>query len=100
MAREKHVWTFRATRQHSGNIATINLSRPTFQPTISDFRNPKAIIMSEYSDKDFQKSSDEFLVWFKAQKGAQFHSNLKIVDLRDRDAGRGICKRGTGEHGL
>jgi SET domain-containing protein 6 len=42
------------------------------------------------SDDDFQKKSEAFLAWFKAQPGTQFHPNLKIVDLREDNAGRGI----------
>jgi len=41
-------------------------------------------------DEDFQKKSEAFITWFKAQPGTQFHPNLKIVDLRHRNAGRGI----------
>lgn len=42
------------------------------------------------SDEDFQKKSEAFLAWFKAQPGTQFHPNLKVVDLRSGNAGRGI----------
>ncbi|KAL6249784.1 N-lysine methyltransferase setd6 [Rhinocladiella similis] len=42
------------------------------------------------SSSDFETQSTVFLNWFKAQPGTQFHASLKIVDLRDRNAGRGI----------
>ncbi|KAK5948530.1 Ribosomal lysine N-methyltransferase 4 [Knufia fluminis] len=39
---------------------------------------------------DFEEASASFLEWFTSQPGTSFHPSLKIVDLRDRDAGRGI----------
>ncbi|KIW15658.1 hypothetical protein PV08_05707 [Exophiala spinifera] len=42
------------------------------------------------SSSEFETQSTTFLDWFKAQPGTQFHPSLKIVDLRDRNAGRGI----------
>jgi SET domain-containing protein 6 len=41
-------------------------------------------------DEDFQTKSETFLAWFKIQPGTQFHPNLKVVDLRQNTAGRGI----------
>jgi hypothetical protein len=38
----------------------------------------------------FRSTSLRFLEWFKAQPGATFHRDIEIVDLRARDAGRGI----------
>lgn len=55
--------------------------------------------MHGQSDSDFQKSSEEFLAWFKVQEGAYFHPNLRIADLRNQDAGRGIGKRDMEEYG-
>lgn len=40
--------------------------------------------------KDFEKRSDFFLDWFTSRPGTTFHPSLKITDLRDRGAGRGI----------
>ncbi len=42
------------------------------------------------STVDFEVLSASFLNWFNAQPGTTFHSSLKIVDLRARNAGRGI----------
>ncbi|KAJ9639689.1 Ribosomal lysine N-methyltransferase 4 [Knufia peltigerae] len=42
------------------------------------------------SSSEFDTQSTAFLDWFKAQPGTQFHPSLRIVDLRDRSAGRGI----------
>jgi hypothetical protein len=39
---------------------------------------------------NFQSRSGQFLQWFKQQAGATFHNDIEIVDLRDRNAGRGI----------
>src|SRR4051794_24964456 len=39
---------------------------------------------------DFAAGSAAFLQWFRAQPGTTFHPSLKITDLRNRDAGRGI----------
>jgi SET domain-containing protein 6 len=39
---------------------------------------------------DFEKKSQAFLDWFNDQPGTYFHPDLKIADLRDRNAGRGI----------
>jgi len=41
-------------------------------------------------DEDFQTKSEAFLTWFKTQPGTQIHPNLKIVDLRHGNSGRGI----------
>ncbi|KAF5013437.1 hypothetical protein FDECE_549 [Fusarium decemcellulare] len=38
----------------------------------------------------FNEASDRFLLWFKSLPGASFSDAIKIVDLRDRNAGRGI----------
>jgi len=42
------------------------------------------------SDIDFSTRSKKFLNWFKSQPGTYFHHDLKIVDLRSQNAGRGI----------
>lgn len=41
---------------------------------------------------DFTARTAAFLQWFKALPGATFSDAIKIVDLRSRDAGRGISK--------
>ncbi|KAL8337162.1 hypothetical protein RB601_008600 [Gaeumannomyces tritici] len=41
-------------------------------------------------ETDFDKKSQDFLVWFKNLPGATFHDHISIVDLRARNAGRGI----------
>ncbi|KAL2681248.1 hypothetical protein Neosp_008856 [[Neocosmospora] mangrovei] len=38
----------------------------------------------------FNAGSEKFLLWFKSLPGASFSDAIKIVDLRDRNAGRGI----------
>ncbi|KAJ6440077.1 SET domain protein [Purpureocillium lavendulum] len=38
----------------------------------------------------FDERTGGFLEWFKSLPGAQFSSSIKIVDLRSRNAGRGI----------
>jgi len=38
----------------------------------------------------FDESSEAFVKWFTAQPGAKFHPDLALVDLRERNAGRGI----------
>ncbi|OTA68021.1 SET domain-containing protein [Hypoxylon sp. EC38] len=42
------------------------------------------------SDPTFDSKSASFLEWFKAWPGATFHPDIKIEDLRDKGAGRGI----------
>lgn len=42
------------------------------------------------AEDDFEKKSLGFLSWFKNLPGATFHENISIVDLRSRNAGRGI----------
>ncbi|KAK2672529.1 hypothetical protein RAB80_012608 [Fusarium oxysporum f. sp. vasinfectum] len=39
---------------------------------------------------NFDGTSESFLRWFKSLPGATFSDAIKIVDLRDRNAGRGI----------
>ncbi|KAJ4135170.1 Ribosomal lysine N-methyltransferase 4 [Fusarium equiseti] len=39
---------------------------------------------------NFNGTSEKFLQWFKSLPGATFSDDIKIVDLRDRNAGRGI----------
>ncbi|KAK3377432.1 hypothetical protein B0H63DRAFT_477192 [Podospora didyma] len=41
-------------------------------------------------DAEFAQETQSFLQWFQALLGATFHPNIKIVDLRGQDAGRGI----------
>lgn len=41
---------------------------------------------------NFNGTSEKFLQWFKSLPGATFSDDIKIVDLRDRNAGRGISK--------
>ncbi|KAL8335622.1 hypothetical protein RB598_009690 [Gaeumannomyces tritici] len=41
-------------------------------------------------ETDFEKKSQDFLVWFKNLPSATFHDHISIVDLRARNAGRGI----------
>lgn len=38
----------------------------------------------------FDGASEKFLQWFKTLSGSTFSDDIKIVDLRDRNAGRGI----------
>ncbi|KAK5190149.1 Ribosomal lysine N-methyltransferase 4 [Exophiala xenobiotica] len=40
--------------------------------------------------QDFEVLSASYLNWFNTQPGTNFHPSLKIVDLRARNAGRGI----------
>lgn len=40
--------------------------------------------------QDFNSQSQQFLAWFKSLPGATFHEAIQLVDLRDRQAGRGI----------
>lgn len=42
--------------------------------------------------QDFNSQSEQFLAWFKSLPGATFHESIQLVDLRDRQAGRGIGK--------
>ncbi|KAI1414447.1 SET domain-containing protein [Hypoxylon sp. FL1857] len=42
------------------------------------------------SDPTFDSKSASFLEWFKAWSGATFHPDIKIEDLRDKGAGRGV----------
>lgn len=39
---------------------------------------------------DFDAKTKGFLTWFKALPGASFSDSIQIVDLRSRQAGRGI----------
>ncbi|KAK3402645.1 hypothetical protein B0T20DRAFT_4499 [Sordaria brevicollis] len=39
---------------------------------------------------DFEQQTQKFLEWFTSQPGATFHKDIKLVDLRDKSAGRGI----------
>ncbi|RBR25107.1 uncharacterized protein FIESC28_02015 [Fusarium coffeatum] len=39
---------------------------------------------------NFNGTSEKFLQWFRSLPGATFSEDIKIVDLRDRNAGRGI----------
>ncbi|KAF5580208.1 ribosomal n-lysine methyltransferase 4 [Fusarium pseudoanthophilum] len=41
---------------------------------------------------NFDGTSESFLQWFKSLPGATFSDAIKIVDLRDRNAGRGISR--------
>lgn len=41
---------------------------------------------------DFEQQTQKFLEWFMSQPGATFHKDIKLVDLRDKSAGRGISK--------
>ena len=38
----------------------------------------------------FNGLTDSFLQWFKAIPGSEFSDDIEIVDLRARNAGRGI----------
>ncbi|KAJ4249548.1 N-lysine methyltransferase setd6 [Fusarium falciforme] len=40
--------------------------------------------------ESFNAGSEKFLLWFKSLPGTSFSDAIKIVDLRDRNAGRGI----------
>lgn len=42
--------------------------------------------------EDFTEQTAQFLAWFKALPGATFSDAISLVDLRDRQAGRGIGK--------
>jgi hypothetical protein len=44
---------------------------------------------------DFEAGSTSFLDWFQSRPGATFHPSLKLADLRDRKAGRGIIATET-----
>ncbi|OLN88998.1 Ribosomal lysine N-methyltransferase 4 [Colletotrichum chlorophyti] len=39
---------------------------------------------------DFQTKTQNFLSWFKSLPGSTFHEDIQVVDLRGRNAGRGI----------
>lgn len=39
---------------------------------------------------DFEQQTQKFLEWFTSQPGVTFHKDIKLVDLRDKSAGRGI----------
>lgn len=41
---------------------------------------------------NFDGTSESFLRWFKSLPDATFSDAIKIVDLRDRNAGRGISR--------
>lgn len=41
---------------------------------------------------NFDGASESFLRWFKSLPDATFSDAIKIVDLRDRNAGRGISR--------
>jgi hypothetical protein len=41
---------------------------------------------------NFHGTSESFLRWFKSLPDATFSDAIKIVDLRDRNAGRGISR--------
>lgn len=43
---------------------------------------------------DFGQHTARFLDWFKKLPGATFHDAVRIVDLRERGAGRGIGEFG------
>lgn len=47
---------------------------------------------------EFDKSSEDFGIWFQELQGATFHPSLRIADLRDRGAGRGIGKSVESHH--
>ena len=42
---------------------------------------------------DFETRTEAFLKWFKDLPGATFSDSIQIVDLRSRNAGRGISKK-------
>ncbi|KAI1078686.1 SET domain-containing protein [Whalleya microplaca] len=42
------------------------------------------------AETNFDAKSKSFLSWFQAWPGATFHSHIKIEDLREKGAGRGI----------
>jgi hypothetical protein len=43
-------------------------------------------------EDDFGQQSQAFLDWFVSLPGATFHKDIKLVDLRDKNAGRGLGK--------
>jgi hypothetical protein len=44
------------------------------------------------ADADFEQRTRAFLGWFKSLPGATFHKDIQVVDLRPRNAGRGISE--------
>ncbi|KAK3373110.1 hypothetical protein B0T24DRAFT_249918 [Lasiosphaeria ovina] len=48
------------------------------------------IDIDDGADVDFARGTHDFLQWFQALPGATFHKDIKIVDMRHQDAGRGI----------
>lgn len=42
---------------------------------------------------DFDAHTHAFLNWFQSLPGATFSDSLQIIDLRSRNAGRGISKK-------
>jgi hypothetical protein len=48
------------------------------------------ISIENMASPEFEIKSKDFLAWFKDLPGATFHDGLEIVDLRLRNAGRGI----------
>jgi hypothetical protein len=49
---------------------------------------------SRMAGDDFERKTQGFLNWFKALPGASFSDSIQIVDLRSRNAGRGISMIG------
>ncbi|KAJ9658981.1 Ribosomal lysine N-methyltransferase 4 [Neophaeococcomyces mojaviensis] len=41
-------------------------------------------------NREFEAKSSSFLTWFSSLPGTAFHSSLRVTDLRQRHAGRGI----------
>lgn len=60
----------------------------TFMRTLP-FHHPSTNTMNP---ANFDGTSERFLNWFKSLENATFSDAIKIVDLRDRNAGRGISK--------
>jgi SET domain-containing protein 6 len=42
------------------------------------------------TDAEFDARSFDFLRWFQSYPGTTFHPDIGLVDLRIREAGRGI----------
>ena len=42
------------------------------------------------SNDDFQDKTSAFVSWLKQRRGTKINPKISIVDLRERNAGRGI----------
>ena len=72
-------------RRHRKKFYSQSLPNKQFFPPIN-------VITNTMDSTNFNGTSEKFLQWFKSLPGATFSDDIKIVDLRDRNAGRGISK--------